>query len=80
MGSLVRVFYLSVYSSELNSDELVNEDFKIAVDQREFAHDRVELQIQMAEKQTHSSKSEMTVSKEIGQIRSSYNDNKLPQQ
>lgn len=74
------MFYLSVYPSELNSDELVNEDFKIAVDQREFAHDREELQIQMAEKQTQSSKSEMTVSKEIGQIRSSYNDNKLPQQ
>ena len=46
---LIRVFYLPAYSPELNPDELVNSDLKIAIGQREPAQDRDELQAQMQE-------------------------------
>ena len=47
--NLIRVFYLPAYSPELNPDELVNSDLKIAIGQREPAQDRDELQAQMQE-------------------------------
>ena len=47
--NLIRVFYLPAYSPELNPDELVNSDLKIAIGQRESAQDRDELQAQMQE-------------------------------
>ena len=47
--NLIRVFYLPAYSPELNPDELVTSDLKIAIGQREPAQDRDELQAQMQE-------------------------------
>lgn len=46
---LVRVFYLPSYSPELNPDELVNADLKIAIGQREPAQNKEELHAQMEE-------------------------------
>lgn len=40
---------MPAYSPELNPDELVNSDLKIAIGQREPAQDRDELQAQMQE-------------------------------
>ncbi len=47
--SLIRVFYLPVYSPELNADELVNADLKTGIDQREPATTKAEQEQQMRE-------------------------------
>ena len=45
----IHVFYLPAYSPELNPDELVNSDLKIAIGQREAAKNKTELERQMRE-------------------------------